>query len=131
MRTYRARSTDPRPCRSSAGPSTTSRQPPARRERQPVPDEPARPRTRAEDPNRPAVPARPSSSGQAAHEKPDFDNPVFPSYRIPKASMLELLASAMVKSDPTGWNIPENRTGSPVSTPNGTMSSITKSIEVP
>ena len=32
--------------------------------------------------------------------------------------------------NPTGWNIPENFTGSPVSTPNGTMSSISKSIDV-
>ena len=40
-------------------------------------------------------------------------------------------ASAIVRSDPTGWNIPENRTGSPVSTPKGTMSSISKSISSP
>ena len=33
-------------------------------------------------------------------------------------------ASAIVKFEPTGWNMPWNRTGSPVSTPNGTMSSI-------
>ena len=45
--------------------------------------------------------------------------------------MRDRFASAMVRSDATGWNIPENRTGSPVSTPNGTMSSISKSIPSP
>ena len=38
--------------------------------------------------------------------------------------MLDRFASAIVRSDATGWNIPENRTGSPASTPNGTTSSI-------
>ena len=58
----------------------------------------------------------------------DFDRPVLPSYSMPKALMRERFASAIVRSDPTGWNIPENCTGSPVSTPNGTMSWIWKSI---
>jgi len=50
---------------------------------------------------------------------------------MPKALILDRVASAIVRSDPTGWNIPENLTGSPVSTPNGTMSSISKSITSP
>jgi hypothetical protein len=47
---------------------------------------------------------------------------------MPKALILVRFASAITRSDPTGWNIPANLTGSPVSTPNGTMSWIWKSI---
>ena len=54
-----------------------------------------------------------------------------PSYEIPKASIFDRFASAMVRSDATGWNMPLNRTGWPVSMPNGTMSSISKSIASP
>jgi hypothetical protein len=61
----------------------------------------------------------------------DFDNPVFPSYSMPYALIRDRFASAIVRSDPAGWNMPENLTGSPVSTPNGTMSSISKSIMLP
>ena len=43
---------------------------------------------------------------------------------MPNALIRVRFASAIVRSDPTGWNMPWKRTGSPVSTPNGTMSSI-------
>ncbi len=52
-----------------------------------------------------------------------------PSYSIPNALMSERFASAMVRLEPAGWNIPSKRTGSPSSLPNGTTSSISKSIE--
>ena len=41
------------------------------------------------------------------------------------------LASAIVRSEATGWNMPWNRTGCPSSAPNGTTSSISKSIVSP
>src|SRR5690348_12576175 len=50
---------------------------------------------------------------------------------MPNALIRVRLASAMVRSEPTGWNMPWKRTGSPVSTPNGTMSSMSKSIVSP
>jgi hypothetical protein len=59
------------------------------------------------------------------------DSPDLPSYSMPNALIRELLASAIVRFDPAGWNMPSNRTGSPVSTPNGTMSSTSKSIASP
>jgi len=42
---------------------------------------------------------------------------------MPYALIRDRFASAMIRSEPAGWNIPENLTGCPVSTPNGTMSS--------
>jgi hypothetical protein len=112
--------------------STTTRFRRARRGRPRVPTERGLPRTRNEDRcRRTNPPTRSRSCRQAVHEKSDFDNPVFPSYSMPKALILDRVASAIVRSDPTGWNIPENLTGSPVSTPNGTMSSISKSITSP
>jgi len=50
---------------------------------------------------------------------------------MPKALILDRFASAIVRSEPAGWNIPANFTGSPVSTPNGTMSSTSKSMASP
>ena len=44
---------------------------------------------------------------------------------------LDRFASAIVRFEPTGWNMPSKRTGCPVSTPNGTMSSTSKSIASP
>src|SRR6185295_18257963 len=67
----------------------------------------------------------------AAQANSDVERPVLPSYWIPNALIRERFASAIVRSLPAGWNMPENRTGSPVSTPNGTMSSISKSIASP
>ena len=43
---------------------------------------------------------------QAVHAKSALDNPVFPSYSIPKPLIRDDFASAIVRSDPTGWNIP-------------------------
>ena len=77
---------------------------------------------------------RPASGAEAIsapRRTRDVESPVLPSYSIPNALICERLASAIVRSDPTGWNMPANRTGSPVSTPNGTMSSISKSIASP
>ena len=70
-------------------------------------------------PPRPRSSCAGRSSGQAAQENSDVERPVFPSYSIPKALIRERFASAIVRSDATGWNMPVNRTGSPVSTPNG------------
>src|SRR3954469_8969118 len=67
----------------------------------------------------------------AAQENSDVESPVLPSYEIPKALICDRFASAIVRSEPTGWNMPANLTGSPVSTPKGTMSSISKSIASP
>jgi hypothetical protein len=50
-------------------------------------------------------------SGQADQEKSEVDRPVLPSYRMPKASIRERRASAIVRLDPAGWNMPSNRTG--------------------
>ena len=59
------------------------------------------------------------------------ESPVFPSYSIPNAPIRERFASAAVNSEAAGWNTPVSRTGSPVSMPNGTMSSTSKSIASP
>ena len=45
-------------------------------------------------------------TAQAAQEKPDFESPVLPSYWMPNALMRERFASAIVRSEATGWNIP-------------------------
>ncbi len=50
---------------------------------------------------------------------------------MPKALIFERFASRRLNSEPAGWNMPVSRTGSPVSTPNGTMSSISKSTSSP
>src|SRR6266511_2137083 len=50
---------------------------------------------------------------------------------MPNALIRVRFASAIVRSDPTGWNMPWKRTGSPVSTPYGTMSSMSKSMVSP
>ena len=68
---------------------------------------------------------------QAAQANSDAEIPVFPSYSIPKALIFERFASAALNSDAAGWNTPTSRTGCPVSTPKGTMSSISKSIASP
>src|SRR5439155_27388226 len=67
----------------------------------------------------------------AVQENSDVESPVLPSYSMPKALMRERFASAIVRLEPAGWNMPWNRIGSPVSIPNGTMSSISKSIASP
>jgi hypothetical protein len=59
------------------------------------------------------------------------ETPVLPSYRMPKASIRERRASAIVRFDATGWKAPSNRTGRPSSFPKGTMSSISKSMTSP
>ena len=46
---------------------------------------------------------------------------------MPIALICERFASAIVRFEPTGWNTPANRTGTPGSIPNGTMSSISNS----
>jgi hypothetical protein len=50
---------------------------------------------------------------------------------MPNALMLERVALAIVSSEPTGWKIPVSLAGSPDSTPNGTTSSISKSMASP
>src|SRR5215217_9079892 len=67
----------------------------------------------------------------ADQENSGDDRPVLPSYWMPKALMLDRRASAIVRSDPTGWNMFWNRTGWPSSAPKGTMSSTSKSIASP
>ena len=54
-----------------------------------------------------------------------------PSKATPNASMFERVALAIVSSEPAGWKMPTSRAGSPDSTPNGTMSSISKSTLSP
>ena len=126
-RAFRARSTARRPCRACAPRSTTTRpqrgRRGARRDRG-AHERPSTPASRRGGPHR--APRR-----SRAQENSDVDSPVLPSYSIPKALICDRLASAIVRSDPTGWNMPANRTGSPVSTPKGTMSSISKSIASP
>ena len=47
---------------------------------------------------------------QAAQAKLACDTPVFPSYSMPNALIVERVASAIVRSGATGWNIPSNFT---------------------
>jgi hypothetical protein len=77
------------------------------------------------------LPLRERSCTHAAQENCDVERPVLPSYWMPKALIRDRRASAIVRFDATGWNMPSNRTGRPVSMPNGTMSSISKSITSP
>ena len=42
------------------------------------------------------------SGGQAAHEKWEVEKPAFPSYWIPKASIFDRVAWAIVSSVPAG-----------------------------
>ena len=55
-----------------------------------------------------AAPAclRVRSRAQAAQENSDVESPVLPSYSMPKALIRERFASAIVRSDATGWNMP-------------------------
>src|SRR4051795_581614 len=95
---------------------------------------PSRERTAAHagvSPARPGALCAGAITDQAAQENPDFESPVLPSYSMPKALIRERFASAIVRSEPTGWNMPLKRIGWPDSTPNGTMSSISKSIASP
>jgi len=60
-----------------------------------------------------------------------LENADLPSYWMPKASIFDRVACAMVSSEPTGWKMPVTLAGSPVSTPKGTTSSISKSTASP
>ena len=131
IRAFRVLSTAHRPCPASRPPSTTSRQRRDRREGRSVQAASGQRRQRARVLRyRKRVPGSRRSTAQAAHEN-GADSPVFPSYSMPKALICDRVASAAVNSEPTGWNTPTRRAGSPVSMPNGTMSSTSKSIESP
>src|SRR3954454_17944902 len=76
----------------------------------------------------PPIAAGAGSGPHAAQANSDAEIPVLPSCSMPKALIVECVASAALNSDEAGWLTPTSRTGCPVSTPKGTMSSISKSI---
>ena len=72
-----------------------------------------------------------STRAQAAQANSEAENPALASYWMPKALIFERVARETVSSEPAGWKIPVSFAGSPVSTPNGTTSSISKSTSSP